>query len=99
MFAALLLLHANIKAAPTQNFTYTGFVNEVSANKVSTATITSAGAVSGKLDSGEAYTSQIPIALDDTALTPLLLDHKVQVTGTSPSYDIASRSCSKTCCR
>ena len=75
----------NIKAAPTQNFTYTSFVNEVSANKVSTATITSAGAVSGKLHSGEAYTSQIPIALDDTALTPLLLDHKVQVTGTSAS--------------
>ena len=85
VFAVLLLFHAGVKPAPTRNFTYTGFVNEVAANKVSTATITSAGAVSGKLDSGEAYTSQIPIALDDTALTPLLLDHKVQVTGTNAS--------------
>ncbi len=82
-FAVLLLFHADVKPAPTQNFTYTEFVNEVSANKVSTATITPAGAVSGKLASGEAYTSQIPVALDDTALTPLLLDHKVQVTGTN----------------
>jgi cell division protease FtsH len=83
--AVLVFFHADVKPAPTRNFTYTGFVNEVSANKVSTATITSAGSVSGKLDSGEAYTSQIPIALDDTALTPLLLDHKVQVTGTNAS--------------
>ncbi len=60
-------------------------MNEVSANKISTAAITSTGAVSGKLDTGGAYTSQIPTALDDTALTPLLLDHKVQVTGTNPS--------------
>jgi cell division protease FtsH len=73
------------KEAPVKNFTYTGFVNEVTANKVSTATIAPTGAVSGKLDSGVAYTSQIPTALDDTALSPLLLGHKVQVTGTSPS--------------
>jgi cell division protease FtsH len=85
VLAAILLLHADVRSAPTRNFTYTGFINEVSADRVSTATITTAGAVSGKLDGGEAYTSQIPIALDDTALTPLLLDHKVQVTGTSPS--------------
>ncbi len=85
VLAALVLLHADVRSAPTRNFTYTGFINEVSGNKVSTATITTAGAISGKLGSGEAYTSQIPIALDDTALTPLLLDHKVEVTGTSPS--------------
>jgi cell division protease FtsH len=85
VFAVVLLLHADVKPAPTRNFTYTGFVNEVSADKVSTATITAAGAVSGKLDSGEAYTSQIPTALDNTTLGPLLLSHKVQVTATNPS--------------
>ncbi len=83
VIAALVLFATANKAAPTQNFTYTGFVNEVVANKVSTATVNPAGAVSGKLDSGIAYTSQIPAALDDTALGPLLLAHKVQVTGTS----------------
>ncbi len=85
LVAVIVFFHADVKTAATKNFTYTGFVNEVTANKVSTATITSAGAVSGKLEGGEAYTSQIPIALDDTALTPLLLDHKVQVTGTNAS--------------
>jgi cell division protease FtsH len=85
VIAAVALLRIDNKQAPTQNFTYTGFVNEVSAGKVSTATITPTGAVSGKLDSGIAYTSQIPTALDDTALSPFLLGHKVQVTGTSPS--------------
>ncbi len=85
LLAALVLLHPGVNSAPVQNFTYTSFVNEVSANKVSTATITPAGAVSGKLDSGEAYTSQIPTALDNTALSPFLLAHNVQVTGTNAS--------------
>jgi cell division protease FtsH len=85
LLAALVLLHPGVNSAPVRNFTYTSFVNEVSANKVSTATITPAGAVSGKLDSGEAYTSQIPTALDDTALSPFLLAHNVQVTGTNAS--------------
>jgi cell division protease FtsH len=85
LLAVVLLFHASVKPAPARNFTYTSFVNEVSANKVSTATISTTGAVSGKLDGGEAYTSQIPAALDDTGLSPLLLDHKVQVTGTNPS--------------
>jgi cell division protease FtsH len=85
LLAALVLLHPGVNSAPVQNFTYTSFVNEVSAKKVSTATITPAGAVSGKLVSGEAYTSQIPTALDDTALSPFLLAHNVQVTGTNAS--------------
>jgi cell division protease FtsH len=85
LLAALVLFHPGSKDTPTQNFSYTKFVNEVTANKVSTATVTPAGAVSGKLDSGAAYTSQIPAALDDTALFPLLLVHRVQVTGTNPS--------------
>jgi cell division protease FtsH len=85
LLAVIFLFHADAKSAPTRSFSYTGFVSEVSANKVSTATISAVGAVSGKLGDGEAYTSQIPTALDDTALSPLLLDHKVQVTGTNPS--------------
>ena len=83
--ALLLLLHPGSKGTPTRTLTYTGFVNEVTANKVSTATITSAGSVTGTLHGGGAYTSQIPTALNDTALPPLLRAHKVQVTGTIPS--------------
>jgi len=81
----LFLFHSGSKAAPTRALTYTGFVNEVTANKVSTASITSTGSVSGTLRGGAAYTSQIPTALNDTGLSPLLRGHNVQVTGTVPS--------------
>jgi cell division protease FtsH len=85
VIAGLFLWRVDTKHAPVKNFTYTAFVSAVAANKVSTATITSTGAVSGKLDGAAAYTSQIPIALGNTALGPLLLEHKVQVTGSSKS--------------
>ena len=83
--ALLLLFHSSSKSTPTRALSYTGFVDEVTANKVSTATITSTGSVTGTLRGGTAYTSQIPTALNDTSLSPLLRAHKVQVTGTVPS--------------
>jgi cell division protease FtsH len=81
----LLLFHPGSGGTPAQVLSYTSFVSDVTANKVSTAAITSAGAVSGMLLGGKAYTSQIPVALNDGALPALLLGHKVQVTGTSAS--------------
>jgi cell division protease FtsH len=80
-----LLFRADGAGTTTRNFSYSSFVNEVTTNKVSTATITATGAVSGTLHTGVAYTSQIPTALNDTTLSGLLLVHKVQVTGTNPS--------------
>ena len=85
VLALILVLHPGTKAPPTRALSYTAFVNEVTANKVTTATIASTGSVTGTLRGGEAYTSQIPTALNDTALPPLLRAHKVQVTGTVPS--------------
>jgi cell division protease FtsH len=86
-FVALLLVlyHPGSGGTPPQALNYTTFVSDVTANKVSTAAITTAGAVSGKLHDGASYTSQIPTALNDSALPTLLLGHKVQVTGTSAS--------------
>ena len=84
-FLALLLLRPIAGGTPTQALTYSGFVSDVTANKVSTAAITASGSVSGKLLDGKAYTSQIPTALNDNALPALLLGHKVQVTGTTSS--------------
>jgi cell division protease FtsH len=86
IFVALLLFfHPSAKGTATRSFSYTGFVNEVTANSVTTATITSNGSVSGKLRDGTTYTSQVPTALSDTSLSPLLLKHKVEVTATNPS--------------
>jgi len=84
-FTALLIFHPGTGGTPAQALSYTSFVGDVTANKVSTAAITTAGSVSGKLHDGSSYTSQIPTALDDSALPTLLLGHKVQVTGTVPS--------------
>ena len=84
-FMALLLFRPGAGGTPAQPLSYTSFVGDVTAGKVSTAAITAAGAVSGKLHDGSAYTSQIPTALNDSALPALLLGHKVQVTGTVPS--------------
>src|SRR3984957_11220052 len=86
---ALLLFRAGGGGTPAQALTYSGFVADVSAGKVSTAAITAAGAVSGKLLDGKAYTSQIPTALNDNSLSALLLGHRVQVTGTIPSTSSA----------
>jgi cell division protease FtsH len=84
-FIALVLFHSGNGGASPQALSYTTFVGDVTANKVATAAITSAGAVSGKLSAGTSYTSQIPTALNDSTLPALLLGHKVQVTGTTPS--------------
>ncbi len=81
----LLFLHVGATGTPPRNFSYTSFVSEVTANKVSTATISPAGAVTGTLNGGTAYTSQIPTALNNSSLSALLLGHKVTVTGTSTS--------------
>jgi cell division protease FtsH len=81
---ALLLFYPTSKASTT-TLTYTDFINQVTANKVTTAAITTSGAVTGKLSSGQAYSSRIPTALNYNALSPLLIEHKVQVTGTNPS--------------
>jgi cell division protease FtsH len=82
---ALLVIHPGSGGTSPTALSYTSFVSDVTANKVSTASITSAGAVTGKLHDGSSYTSQIPTALDDSALPTLLLGHKVQVTGTTQS--------------
>jgi len=64
--------------------TYTQFVSDVTANQVSTATITADGAVSGTLTSGATYTAQIPTALGDTSLSPLLATHNVVISAVNP---------------
>ena len=91
VLGTIFLFHPGFKSSTTRDFNYSGFVSEVTANKVATATISSTGVVTGKLDNGVAYTSQIPTALNNNALSPLLLKHKVQVTGTSSSsYSVAT---------
>jgi cell division protease FtsH len=78
-----------IRPAPSSSknhsYTYTDFVAQVTADQVKTATIDQNGKVSGKLANGDSYTSQVPIAIRDDTLAPLLAAHKVQVKATTSS--------------
>jgi cell division protease FtsH len=90
VLAGVLLFHPGFGGTTTRDFSYSSFVSEVTANKVSTATISSTGVVTGTLHNGVAYTSQIPTALNDQALSPLLLKHQVQVTGGSAGTSVVA---------
>lgn len=82
---ALLWLVPVPGGTAAQTLSYTTFVNDVTANKVATATIADTGAVSGTLVGGSPYVTTIPTALNDNTLPTLLNAHKVQVTGTIPA--------------
>ncbi|MCU1456558.1 MAG: ATP-dependent metalloprotease FtsH, partial [Actinomycetia bacterium] len=83
VLASLLLLAVpNMsKSPPNHKYTYTRFVQQVQANKVKSATINPTGGVSGSLKNGDDFTSQIPTAISDRHLAPLLRHHHVDVTG------------------
>ncbi len=80
-----VLLFLPVSKASSKSLSYTDFVNDVNATKVSTAAISPNGAVKGKLVGGQLYTTRIPTALNTDTLTSDLTQHKVQVTGTNPS--------------
>ncbi len=82
----LLLMFASRTSGPTPTtLSYTDFQNDVTANKVQTATIESNGKVTGTLAGGETYTSQIPLVPPQNDLAALLKQHNVQVTAKPPS--------------
>jgi cell division protease FtsH len=58
-----LLWHPMATSSSTRVLTYSTLVQDVKAGKVSSATVTSSGAVSGRLVGDIAYKSQIPTAL------------------------------------
>ena len=70
-------------SAPTRDFSFTDFVNQVVANHVRTAVFDPNGHVRGLLTSGTGYVSQVPTAVPDPQLAGQLAAHKVQVTGTN----------------
>jgi cell division protease FtsH len=73
---------------PTHTYSYSKFLSQVDAGKVATASINPGGAVTGALKKGGNYTSQIPLAIDDTSLAPTLKAHHVGVTGVGTSSSV-----------
>ena len=85
--AALLLVPAMTGPAEPQKLTYSALVDRVNAGQVRSVSINSVGAVTGRLDSGREFTSQIPTALTtgSSELHDALLAHHVKVTGKQSS--------------
>jgi cell division protease FtsH len=77
----LLLFAPGIKTTPTKSLTYTTFLSDVKAHQIKTASINPSGGVTGTLKGGDDYTSQIPTALVDNQLAPLLKADGVAITG------------------
>ena len=82
--ATLFLFFFPVGTGSTE-LTYTQFLDKVGANQVETATIDANGGVTGTLSNDDAYSTQIPTALQDTNLSNELRQHHVQITGEGPS--------------
>jgi cell division protease FtsH len=81
----VLLFAPEVKTTPTKNLNYTQFLSKVKAHQIKTASINPTGGVTGTLKGGDDYTSQIPTALSDTQLAPVLKAGGVTVTGVNSS--------------
>jgi cell division protease FtsH len=89
LFVTVVLLSLpSMTSTTTVKLNFSTFLARVEANKVTTASIDPAGAVTGKLRGGDDYTSQIPTVLDDTSLTSLLSAHHVAITGVGASSSV-----------
>jgi len=81
LVATLLLLFWPMRNTQPTELTYSAFLSDVQAHRVSTALIDPSGAVTGTLEGGTEYETQIPIALQDTGLAEELRSNGVTITG------------------
>ena len=78
----LLFWPSLLRSSPSTQYTFTQFQNHVTSGDVKSVTIDSNGAVTGKLDNGTQFTSQLPTALDRSQITQQLNAEHVQITAT-----------------
>ncbi len=80
LVTTLLLFWPSRMTSPTE-LSYTDFLSRVRGGEIATAVIDPSGAVTGRLEGGGEYQTQIPTALQDTELADELRANDVQVTG------------------
>ena len=85
-----LLLPGLLSTSLSNALPYSTFVTKVDAGQVQSVSIDDKGAVSGTFKSGKDFTSQIPTALDTTALDRQLSAHNVEVTATQSGASFGS---------
>jgi cell division protease FtsH len=83
-FALLSPAFSTSEKPATTPLTFSAFLHDVQNNRIASATIGTAGTVTGTLKGGKSYDSQIPLALGDNQLTALLEQHGVTITGAGP---------------
>nr|WP_043848183.1 ATP-dependent metallopeptidase FtsH/Yme1/Tma family protein [Amycolatopsis keratiniphila] len=71
----------HLLTAETATFGYTELLSKVDEGQVEKVTFDDEGAIKGNLREETAFTSQLPVALDDDQLSPKLKEKGVQVTG------------------
>jgi cell division protease FtsH len=84
IITTLLLFRPAMRNSGPETLTYSQFLDDVQGDKVKTATIDASGGVTGTLKTGTEYRSQIPVALQDSTVSPLLQEHDVEITAKGP---------------
>ena len=79
---ALLFLPSVLAGSPaTESVPYSELLTKVDAGQVKSVEIDDKGSLTGTLQDGSQFTSQLPTALGDTRLNQKLQAHSVQITG------------------
>ncbi|MEX5706736.1 ATP-dependent zinc metalloprotease FtsH [Parafrankia sp. FMc6] len=82
LVTVMLLIAPSLFATQPDSLAYSDFVGRVDSGVVRSVTIDDRGGVDGTLTDGTDFTTQIPTALDTTALERQLAAKKVQITAT-----------------
>ncbi|MEV6211853.1 ATP-dependent zinc metalloprotease FtsH [Kitasatospora sp. NPDC051914] len=80
---AMMLLFVLLSRSPSgagTRYSYSDFAGKVDTGQVQTVEITDKGAITGELKDGTKFTTQIPTALDSSALTAQLQSQHVEIT-------------------
>src|ERR1700674_2498258 len=81
LITVLLLSLSHMSNTTTKSFSSSNFLSGATSAQVPTASVNPSGAITGRLKGGDDYTSQIPTAITDNQLAPVLKAHHVDVTG------------------
>jgi cell division protease FtsH len=84
VIVAVVVLSSTVEAPDDARLTYSEFLEQVDAGRVDTAVIDPEGAVTGQLDDGREYRTQLPVVMTGEELSARLREAGVDVDATGP---------------